>query len=59
MAALAQVFQPAPPDGSKLFRTIENRFQGPNNSGLAFFQAGLMNADRTYSVNDIGIFLAQ
>jgi hypothetical protein len=27
VAALAQVFQPAPPDGSKLFRTIENRFQ--------------------------------
>lgn len=59
VAALAQVFQPAPPDGSKLFRTIENRFQGPNNSGLAFFQAGLMNANHTYSVNDFGIFLAQ
>ena len=59
VAALAQVFQPAPPDGSKLFRTIENRFQGPNNSGLAFFQAGLMNANHTYSVNDFGIYTAQ
>lgn len=59
VAALAQVFQPAPPDGSKLFRTIENRFQGPNDSGLAFFMAGLMNANHTYSVNDFGIFIAQ
>lgn len=59
VAALAQVFQPAPPDGSKLFRTIENRFQGPNDSGLAFFLAGLMNANHTYSVNDFGIFIAQ
>lgn len=59
VAALAQVFQPAPPDGSKLFRTIENRFQGPNDNGLAFFIAGLMNANHTYSVNDFGIFLAQ
>jgi len=59
VAALAQVFQPAPPDGSKLFRTIENRFQGPNDSGLAFFLAGLMNANHTYSIQDTGIFLAQ
>ncbi len=59
VTVLAQVFQPAPPDGSKLFRTIENRFQGPNNSGLAFFLAGLMNANHTYSVSDFGIFLAQ
>ena len=59
VTALAQAFQPAPPDGSKLFRTIEDRFQGPNDSGLAFFRAGLMNSDRTYSVSDNGIFLAQ
>lgn len=59
VTALAQAFQPAPPDGSLLFRTIEDGFQGPNDSGLAFFQAGLMNADRTYSRDDFGIFIAQ
>lgn len=58
--ALAQQFQPAPPDGSKLYRSIEdNRYRGPSESGLAFFVAGLMNADRTYSIQDTGIFLAQ
>jgi hypothetical protein len=57
---LAQAFQPAPPDGSKLYRSIEdNRFRGPSESGLAFFVAGLMNADRTYSIQDTGIFLAE
>lgn len=47
------------PDGSLLFRTIEDGFQGPNDSGLAFFRATLMNADRTSTPNNIGIFLAQ
>ena len=60
VTALAQQFQPAPPDGSKLYRSIEdNRYRGPSDSGLAFFVAGLMNADRTYSIQDTGIFLAQ
>ncbi len=59
VTALAQAFQPAPPDGSLLFRTIEDGFQGPNDSGLAFFRATLMNADRTSTPNNIGIFLAQ
>jgi len=60
VVTLAQAFQPAPPDGSKLYRTIEdNKYRGPSDSGLAFFAAGLMNADRTYSIQDTGIFLAQ
>ncbi|MEW6144387.1 MAG: choice-of-anchor tandem repeat NxxGxxAF-containing protein [Thermodesulfobacteriota bacterium] len=60
VTALAQQFQPAPPDGSKLFRSIEdNRYRGPSESGLAFFVAGLMNADRSYSIQDTGIFLAE
>ena len=60
VTALAQQFQPAPPDGSKLYRSIEdNRYRGPSESGLAFFVAGLMNADRTYSIQDTGIFLAE
>ena len=59
VTALAQQFQPAPPDGSKLYRSIEdNRYRGPSESGLAFFVAGLMNADRSYSIQDTGIFLA-
>lgn len=58
--ALAQQFQPAPPDGSKLYRSIEdNKYRGPSESGLAFFVAGLMNADRSYSIQDTGIFLAE
>jgi hypothetical protein len=60
VTALAQQFQPAPPDGSKLYRSIEdNRYRGPSESGLVFFVAGLMNADRTYSIQDTGIFLAE
>jgi hypothetical protein len=59
VTTLAQVFQPATPDGQKNFRSIGDRFLGHNNSGAAFFTAGLMNADRTYSRSDFGIFLAQ
>lgn len=59
VATLAQVFQPATPDGSKNFRSIEDRFQGPNNPGAGFFTAGLLNADGTYSRSEFGIFLAQ
>ena len=60
VTALAQQFQPAPPDGSKLYRSIEdNKYRGPSESGLAFFVAGLMNADRSYTIQDTGIFLAE
>lgn len=59
VSALAQVFQPVPPDGAKKFRTIESNFRGPNNSGAAFFTAGLMNANGTYSRSDFGIFIAE
>lgn len=59
VTALAQQFQPAPPDGTLLYRTIDDGFRGPNNSGLAFFRATLMNLDRTSTPNNIGIFLAQ
>ncbi len=60
VTALAQAFQPAPP--GRLEALPYNRGQqvpGPSDSGLAFFVAGLMNADRTYSIQDTGIFLAQ
>jgi len=59
VTALAQQFQPAPPDGSLLYRTIEDGFRGPSDSGLAFFKATLMNPDRTSIPNNIGVFLAQ
>ncbi len=57
--ALAETFQPVPPDGSKLIQTIENRFQGPNNSGLALFQSILMSADPIRTNQGFGIFIAQ
>jgi hypothetical protein len=59
VTTLAQAFQPAPPDGSKLYVTIDDAFLGPNNSGLSFFRATLMNADRTSTKDNIGVFLAQ
>lgn len=57
--ALAEAFQPVPPDGSNLIQTIENRFKGPNNGGLALFQSILMSADQLRTNNGFGIFIAQ
>jgi hypothetical protein len=57
--ALAEALQPVPPDGSKLIQTIENRFQGPNNSGLALFQSILMSADPIRTNQGFGIFIVQ
>lgn len=57
--ALAETFQPVPPDGSKLIQTIEEGFQGPNNSGLAFFDSVLMSADPIRTNQGFGIFIAQ
>ena len=57
--AFAETFLPVPPDGSNLIQTIEEGYQGPNNSGLALFESILMSADPIRTNQSFGIFIAR